>query len=608
MALLLVVSTGWLSIGSAASASVAATATASTSAPTTVEKQGYIPMADGTKLAYAVALPAATGRFPVALAYAGYCEGSDPNCNDATNAAALLAAGYAVLGVNMRGTGCSTGTFDAFAGQEWRDGAATVEWAARQAWSDGHVGMFGDSFPGITQLGVAGRRPPHLDAIAPFQVTTDLYRDVADPGGITNTGFGAFWAGIDQPQASYVGGVERAEGTTDTGCAQSLATDAAAEPAHNIALNALQHPYDDKFWRAREPGRHAARIDVPVFGCLTWQDDEVASRSSSYLSELDPARTWVVASNGYHSMCEVSVPRITNELVAFFNRYVKGDSNGFTKTPHVQIWHDTTVDGAGNDVPSWISRYRSYPSNRVRPVSLYFRSDGALSRRPPKGASSPTRYAYPGPSLGNEDGDVAGQHNVLWKAGETPGASVAYTTPPLSRATELFGSGSANLWLSSTAPNTDLQITLTEVRPDGNEVYVARGWLRASHRVLNRARSTRLAPYQTDTQADARPLVPGQATRMRIQLDPSDYVFRKGSSIRLWIDAPTGETGGWSFNFIQTPAVNSVYVDAQHPSALVLGYLRHGAIKAPLPACDTLLNQPCRPNLTPVPPGAMTIR
>ena len=135
---------------------------------------------------------------------------------------------------------------------------------------------------------------------------------------------------------------------------------------------------------------------------------------------------------------------------------------------------------------------------------------------------------------------VAGQHNLLWKAPEPPGASVAYTTPPLTRDAEFFGSGSANIWLSSTAADTDLQITLTEVRPDGQEVYIARGWLRASHRALDPARSTALAPFHTDQQADARALVPGRPTRMRVQLWPFDYVFRKGSSIRLWIDAPSG--------------------------------------------------------------------
>jgi uncharacterized protein len=455
---------------------------------------------------------------------------------------------------------------------------------------------------------VAALRPPHLDAIAPFQVTSDLYRDVAYPGGITNTGFGAFWGGVDQPMASYEGGVERTAENADTGCAQSQASDLTAEAFHNIALEGLQHPFDDAFWQAREPGANASNIDVPVFGCLTWQDDEVSSRSSSYLSELDPARTWVVASNGYHGMCEISAPQITDELVAFFNRFVKGEANGFDGTPHVRIWHETTANSAGDDVPRWTTTFPSYSSIPVRPLALYFGSGGELSLAPPKGETQPDRYAYPGPALGTEDGIVFGQHNLLWNGEEPPGASVAFTTPLLTRDTEFFGSGSANIWLSSTAPDTDLQITLTEVRPDGQEVYVARGWLRASHRALDPARSTVLAPYQTDQQADARSLVPGLPTYMRIQLWPFDYVFRKGSSIRLWINAPTGETGGWSFNYIKTPAINSIYADAQHPSAIVLGYLQGGHAQAPLPTCDTLLNQPCRPNLVPAPSGTMTIQ
>jgi hypothetical protein len=243
----------------------------------------------------------------------------------------------------------------------------------------------------------------------------------------------------------------------------------------------------------------------------------------------------------------------------------------------------------------------------VRPLALYFRSGGRLALTRPKGDAAPAQYAYPGPSAGNEDGVIFGQNDVLWKAPEPPGASLAYTTPALARDTEFFGSGSADLWLSSTAPDTDLQITLTEVRPDGQEVYVVRGWLRASHRALDRKRSTTLAPFHTDLEADARQLVAGQPTKMRVQLWPFDYVFRKGSSLRLWIGAPTGETGGWSLDFTKTPALNSIYADGSHPSALVLGHLAGGRAEKPLPACDTLLNQPCRSNGAAVPPGTMTI-
>jgi putative CocE/NonD family hydrolase len=582
-----------------------------------MQKQGYIPMADGTQLEYTVELPASTGRFPVALQYAGYCEGTSPDCNAPNSTPALLAAGYAVLGVSIRGTSCSTGTFNAFTDQEWRDGAAAVEWAARQPWSDGHVGMYGDSFPGIMQVGVAGLRPPHLDAIAPWQVTTDLYRDVGYPGGIENSGFGAFWAGVDQPLNSYSSGLEEAEATGNATCVGALLHDLAEEPTNNVALNALQHPYVDSFWQEHEPGANAERIDIPVFGCLTWQDDEVSSRGSSYLSALDPARTWVAASNGYHGMCELSVtaggegsgdsPLIIDELVAFFNRFVKGEHNGFEKTPHIQFWHEAHANSAGDTVPSWITAFKSYSSIPVRPLGLYLRASGELSLTAPKSAASPDAYAYPGPATGTENGDVFGQNGLLWKGEEPPGASLAYTTPPLAHDAEFFGSGSANIWLSSTAADTDLQITLTEVRPDGQEVYVARGWLRASHRKVDPRLSTVLAPYQTDTQADALPLTAGQPTYMRIQLWPFDYIFRKGSSIRLWIDAPTGETGGWSFDYTKTPAINRIYADAAHPSAIVLGYLPGGHAEAPLPTCDTIVNQPCRKNESAVPSGTLTI-
>jgi uncharacterized protein len=575
----------------------------------TVEKQGYIPMADGTQLEYTVDLPSDGGRFPVAMIYDGYCEGTGPlACNDVPNANALLNAGYAVLGVSIRGTSCSTGIFDAFTPQEWSDGAAAVEWAAGQSWSNGHLGMFGDSFPGITQLGVAGLRPPHLDAIAPFQVVSDVYRDAGYPGGIQNTGFGAFWASADQPQNSHRSGLNQAVNHGDAGCAQAVAEHVAAEPTHNIALGALQHPYHDDFWQARMPGANAADIDVPVFGCQTWQDDEVGSGGTSYFNQLDPRRTWVLESNGYHAMCALNNPLVTKQVVAYFDRFVKGRQNGWERTPHVQLWHDTAANSAGENTPSWTTSFDSLKAIPVRPLSLWFGSGGKLSLDRPEDDAQPTNYAYPGPTLGNEDGVVIGQHNLLWKGQEPSGASLAYTTPPMAHDTEFFGSGSANVWLSSTAPDTDLQITLTEVRPDGQEVYVGRGWLRASQRALDPARSTTLAPYHTYQQADSAQLQPGQPTAMRVQLLPFDYVFRKGSSLRLWIDAPTGLTGGWSLEFTPTPAVNSIYADRRHPSALVLGHLKGGRAGAPLPACDTLLNQPCRQSTTPVPSGTMAIR
>jgi predicted acyl esterase len=183
----------------------------------------------------------------------------------------------------------------------------------------------------------------------------------------------------------------------------------------------------------------------------------------------------------------------------------------------------------------------------------------------------------------------------LWKVPGTPAGALAYTTPKLAHAAELLGPASVDLWLKSTATDTNLQATITEVRPDGQEVYVARGWLRASQRKLDRRASTPTMPVETDLQSDFQPLVPSTPTFMRFAVLPFDYVFRAGSRIRLVIDTPS-QTGGWNFEPLTNAGVNSILHDSNHPSKIVVGSVRGASARAGYPACDTLLNQPCRPD------------
>ena len=559
-----------------------------------VQQSGYITMSDGVKLRYTVALPAAPGRFPVALKYDGYCEGTDPmTCNEGkpSQASALLAAGYAVLGVSMRGTGCSQGQFDLRTPVEHTDGKAVIEWAAHQPWSTGHLGMFGDSFPAVMQPGVAALHPVGLDAIAPFQLVDDVYRDVAYPGGVPDAEFGAFWGLGDQPAAATSSIVN---GTTagDPQCPQSAAEQATVNPTSNIFVGGYQHPYYDAYWQTKTIGPAAAKIDVPAFGCATWQDDEVGSRSTWTLwPRLDPKRTWLIAANGYHAECVYST-RITDELVRFFDRFVKGDRNGFETTPHVQVWHETT--GATDATPTWITNSSSWPP-ATKTSRLYLGSGGALTGARPSGAQAADSYVSPTVSAGTEDGIVFGQGNRLWKQPGTPAGAVAYTTPKLARTVELLGPASVDLWLSSTATDTNLQATITEVRPDGQEVYVARGWLTASQRKLDPGASTPTMPVQTHLQSDVQPLESGTPTFMRFAVFPFDHVFRAGSQLRLIIDTPS-QTGGWNFEPLANAGVNDILHDAAHPSKLVFGRVSGAKAPAGYPACDTLLNQPCRPD------------
>jgi predicted acyl esterase len=188
------------------------------------------------------------------------------------------------------------------------------------------------------------------------------------------------------------------------------------------------------------------------------------------------------------------------------------------------------------------------------------------------------------------------------------GGAVAYTTAPLTRDVVTVGPASLDLWLSSTSTDTDLQATISEIRPDGLEMYLARGWLRASHRKLDRALSTPTRPYQTHLATDVQPLMPGAPTYMRVEIFPFTHTFRKGSRIRVRIDAPTGLTGGWGFDYIKLPAINRVFHDREHPSRLVLGVLPDEVAEARLAACGGpgdnqhgLVAEPCRPDPGPAP-------
>jgi predicted acyl esterase len=223
-----------------------------------------------------------------------------------------------------------------------------------------------------------------------------------------------------------------------------------------------------------------------------------------------------------------------------------------------------------------------------------------MTRKRPGDHGGSDSYAYPRPAPDvtepgpTEMGRSAGQ--LTWKGPVPPGGSVAYTSPPLTRDMVLAGPASLDLWLSSTATDTDLEATVTEVRPDGEETYVQRGWLRASHRKVDPALSTPLRPYQTHLRKDAKPLEPGRPTHMRLEVFPFAHAFREGSRLRVWIEAPTGHTGFWAFTPVPDPGTNTVIHDASHPSRLVVGQIPGAVAHAPLPACDTLRNQPCRPD------------
>ena len=146
----------------------------------------FIETRDGTTLSANVVLPNRPGPYPTVVEYSGY----DPsNPRETAFPTLFTLMGYAYVGVNIRGTGCSGGSFLPFEPVQSLDGYDAIEAVAAQSWVKGKVGMVGISYPGIEQLYVARTTPPHLAAITPLSVIDDTYRGTLWPGGILNTGF-----------------------------------------------------------------------------------------------------------------------------------------------------------------------------------------------------------------------------------------------------------------------------------------------------------------------------------------------------------------------------------------------------------------------------------
>ncbi|MGA7540129.1 MAG: CocE/NonD family hydrolase [Steroidobacteraceae bacterium] len=563
---------------------------------------GYLRTTDGVPLHYSVLLPAKTGRFPVALIDSGYDTGSIGGAAylrgsvafSASLDRALIEHGYAVMGVNARATGCSGGNHFTFLGPTYGlDGRDAVEFAAKQPWSDGRVGMYGWSWAGMSQLASAADRPPHLKAIAPGMVLGDFRLDNAAPGGVSQ--YYMAWAWRRALHRSWEAARESAQAEHDLRCLRHLKRNYRLEAQNSVPDNLLRHPLRDAWTERQRLSARTHLISVPVLSMESFQDQAVSSREGYYQETLDPERTWMLQTNGPHDLYESL--RFRPVLVAFLDRFVKGVRNGFEMRPHLTVWMDTRSGGRGPDgyleaaTPRW-----EFTSSRllpvVKPLALALTRGGRLVSEA-YGSGEPDTYLYPvpGPAV-DEDSDhpAWGALAPDWRQG-----SLAYTSAPLERAILAYGSASVDLWLSSNMPDTDLQVTLTEVRPDGQEMYLQRGWLRLSDRALDEARSAAVRPVLWDRPRSIQVLDAGVPVLARVEINKFAALLRRGSRIRVWIDAPS-PTGFYRFDEVSLAAKNEIWHDKAHPSRVVIGELERPKLKVPQEAapCGTSMMEPCR--------------
>lgn len=570
------------------------------SASAEVTESGYIELSDGTGLKYTVIYPDVGGRYPVLLHYQGYNAGNDPyDTGFGALGEVALANGYAILGINTRGSGCSEGSFTPLERQWAHDGLEVLDWATQQTWSNGDTAMAGLSLPGIIQLMVASQRHPSLKAILPWSAITDIYRDVAWPGGIYNATFIGFWQTLLSQQNIANPLLESARG--DTRCAAALTTP--GRQANNAILDVSIRPWaDDPEYSRRllSPGE-VSNIAVPALITHAWQDEALSSRSTVEYEKMSPDKTWFILGNGGHGF-GLGSEFVVNEAIRFLNHFVKGEDNAFESTPKVQLLHEVAYDGTYR----WKTSHQTWPVNHEL-AELYFSDDGRLANERPNVAGS-VNYTYPlaAPSM---TATVSPEtENQTYKLPVTPGGSVSFTSAPLAHDLEILGPARADIWLSSTAQDTDVQISLVEVRPDGQEQFIQRGWLRASNRTMLKAENRANFPVHIHSKQTREPLVIDDPTLLSIEIWPVGHVFRSGSSLRVYIEAPLGTTGYRQLALNQTPATNTVHTGESYLSRITLPVIPDGVAHRDYSECDTVHNQPCRQNPKAVPPGVLDMR
>ncbi len=535
---------------------------------------GYLPTRDHTPLRYSVLLPRGKGSFPVVINYSGYDPGGVGSSaylkGDTAMSVSLdrdlVAHGYAVFGVNARGTGCSEGQFTFLTPSYGQDGYDIVEFAASQPWSDGHVGMANWSWAGMSQIATASTRPPHLKAIAPGMVLGDARLDSWAPGGVPNMQFPSGW--LLYLQSRWDALKEGAQTEHDQRCLDRLAINTEANRRDNLRDLILRHPLRDAEIEKRNLAARTSQIAVPVLSMEAFQDEAVTSREGYYQDTLAPEKTWLVQTNGQHDAYESLKYRAL--LLGFFDRFLKGHRAAFSDPPHVRVWLESGSHGEGHEkveqmAPRVTLSGATYPI-AATPHVFTLASKGVLEDGMTSSTGSDS-YAYPvrGPDV-DVDADHYGWGALPehWREG-----SLAYTSAPLGTTLVAYGPASVDLWLSSDMPDTDVEVTLTELRPDNQEMFVERGWLRLSDRAQDPARSTALRPFPLDHIETTQSLAPDEPVLARVELSKMGHVFRAGSRLRLWIDAP-GNFGGYGFSPWLLPATNRLWHDAGHVSRLIL--------------------------------------
>jgi predicted acyl esterase len=475
-----------------------------------------VPMRDGVRLMVNVFRPAVEGAVPVLMSVTPYGKDATPDwvhmtlmrlagvrfgkldCSNWTGFEApdplfWVRAGYAVIQADVRGMHKSEGHAGALTDDDARDYFELIEWAARQPWSTGMVGLIGVSYLAMSQWRVAALRPPSLKAIVPWEGVTDLLRELGYQDGVLETDFVHTW---------WRHRMQR-------GRNRRFAM------AEDFPRERDSRPLDDAWWAQKRPD--LAAIEVPALVCASWSDHGLHTRGSLEGFERIGSRDKWLFTHGRRKWETFYSPEARDIQRRFFDRYLKGENNGWESTPRVRLEVRKSRDETA------IRSEDRWPLGSVRYRPLYL--DAAGGRLDLERPAEPTAVTYPATRTGGKDRAIFA-HRFDADA-------------------ELTGTMSLKLWVSTSAgDDLDLFVVLRKYDRSAHEVFfygyngfdrdgVAKGWLRASHREIDPARSRSGRPWHTHRVRE--PLTPGQIVPVEIEVPGSSTLFESGSTLTVEI-------------------------------------------------------------------------
>ncbi len=420
--------------------------------------------------------------------------------------------GYACVRFDSRGAGRSPGYLDIFSPQETEDFAEVIEWCGVQKWSNGKVGLNGVSYYAINQWQVAALQPKHLTAMIPWEGAADHYRDWARHGGILSNKFMELW---------YPRQVEVLQHGNPNGPRDHWMKASAVGPArykdserHSYRADTLENfrvrEMDDDWYQSRSPDW--TKVKTPFLSAASWAGFGLHPRGNfEAFTQAASKEKWLEGHPGRHE--EWFYLEYGMQLQKrFFDYYLRGINNGWNREPRVWI----NLRRPFTDKVE-LRKESEWPLKGTKWTKLFLNAGGNGS------------LSWSSPSANRRKEFRALTRGITWK------------TAPLVSETEITGPLAAKLYVSSTTNDCDLFVTMQAHSPKGREVFfqgtvdpktpLAQGWLRVSHRKLDKKLSKPWRPFHTHD--DKQLLNPGQIYEVDVEIWPQCIVLPEGFTLAL---------------------------------------------------------------------------